>query len=146
MRKHRIASFVASTALAAGVALAAGPSALAAPVAPDEWHCTTVTAHGDQLCLHLNQVLGWWTGFTAEYRRSGSTGGHVNVRLYWSGTAGGYGFLPSADRVYTLYTGEVGGGGDWADLPSFACVSVWAWIVPPGASWFSHTLTVCRNT
>lgn len=132
------------TAAALAVGTFSATPAQAAPIAPDEWHCLALPAAGDELCLHLNQFLGWWTGFSAEYRhRSGSW---VTVRLHWSSTQGQSGALPAPDRVHLLHSGEYYHAGSWADLPSFACISVVAqewW--PNGFSTTTDPITVCRD-
>ena len=143
MGKTRI---VTAALVALGTLVGLSPSADAAPIPPDQEHCLTVTADGDQLCLHLNQVLGWWTGFSSRYHRNDWSGGWVDVQLRWTSTRGQSGWFPAPDRSYHLSTGENGPGDSWADLPSFACVTVGALVYPTGGpSWWTSPVTVCRD-
>jgi hypothetical protein len=137
MRKNVLRA-VTAAALIPGAFPATGP-------APDEWHCVALNGRGDQLCLHLNQFLGWWTGFSAEYRRSPNAGTWANVTIYWSGPRQS-GYLPDPSWPYLVKAGETVGGGSWADLPGTSCVSVRALVLEPAGSYMvSDALTVCRD-
>lgn len=145
MRKSLLTALI-TAALTAGTGLQAAAATETAPIPPDEWHCRTVTAAGDELCLHLNQFLGWWTGFTAEFRHASAGVTWMNVQMRWTTSRGESGWLPEAHSVYLLDPGEIASGGSWADLPSFACVTVDAYMWwPGGSSRWSDPVTVCRD-
>jgi hypothetical protein len=136
--RTKILRAVTAAALIPGTFTAAGP-------APDEWHCAALNGRGDQLCLHLNQFLGWWTGFSAEYRRSSNAGTWANVIIYWAGSRQS-GHLPDPSWPYLVRAGEIASGGSWADLPSRSCVSVRALVwESTGQHTVSAPLTVCRD-
>ena len=137
MRK-KVLRAVTAAALIPATFTATGP-------APDEWHCAALNGRGDQLCLHLNQFLGWWTGFSAEYRRSSNAGTWANVTIYWAGPRQS-GYLPDPSLPYLVRAGETAGGGSWADLPGTSCVSVRALVLEATGSYnVSDPLTVCRD-
>ncbi|MEU5266456.1 hypothetical protein [Amycolatopsis sp. NPDC021455] len=137
---------IAAVLVVLGTLVGLSPAAEAVPIAPDEDHCLTVPGEGDQLCLHLNQFLGWWTGFSSRYHRNDRASGWMDVQLRWTTSRGASGWAPAIDRSYHLNPGENGPGDSWADLPSFACVTVGALIYPTGApSRWTSSVTVCRD-
>ena len=143
---YRFKKITTVVALAVGAVMGFGGPAQASPIAPDQWHCAIVTGQGDQLCLHLNQFLGWWTGFSTEFRRTTWGDPWLDVQLRWTDSQGESGWFPSSDRPFHLELGQVGAGDSWADLPSRACVTVKALLYPiNGPIRWSSPLTVCRD-
>lgn len=139
-RRVSVAVFAVVTLLAWGSPAQAGPRP------PDEFHCVTLTVAGHELCLRLNQVLGWWTGFTARFHMPASIGGWTTVQVVWSSTQGQRGVLPEPARALTVYPGDKPEVGSWADLPSFACVTASTHAVSStGTVLPVRPVTVCRD-
>jgi hypothetical protein len=136
-------TLTASAAVVAGVAAPAfaGHDLPAQGTNPDQWHCGgPINGSGDQICLHLNQFLGWWTGFNAEYHHFGPA--LLRVKLYWSsdhGQSGSFNEVPlGVDQVAKVDSG--------ADLPSYTCISVWSRnTTTTGYSYVTEPTTVCRD-
>ncbi|QLY30802.1 hypothetical protein H0264_37905 [Nocardia huaxiensis] len=159
-----------SAAAAAGLlatVMFSGPAG--AKPAPDEWNCEQVTAGGDQLCLHLNQFIGWWTGFNAEYRRVADQGPPAeNVEISWARTDSKKWKTCDATNVcwmvepptpnmpaqgVTTFPAQVAGWGGVvavdaaADLPSFSCIAIQATL---SSSYYvnpirTDVVAVCRD-
>ncbi|MEV0618161.1 hypothetical protein AB0I81_32880 [Nonomuraea sp. NPDC050404] len=117
-------------------------------VNPDQWHCgEEINNFGDRLCLKLNQVVGWWTGFNAEYHRSLDQGPEpMHVRFHWFSSAGQSGSLPTRGREFALTRGAVARTDSWAHLPSHTCLQVQAEVRhPDGFTYHSPFTVVCRD-
>ncbi|SRR2546423_14966514 len=144
-----------TTALALATAatfLATATTASAAPLPPqgsnpDQWHCRSAGYYDDSICLHLNQFLGWWTGFNAEYFRGTGGPSLTTLWLHWDGPNGQHGDFPNdlSRPGYGLFPGDTVPVDSGASLPSYTCIAV-SGTAFDGWRYYGVTpLTVCRN-
>lgn len=126
---RRIRSIVVAIVLAVTGVLAVPIAAHAD--APDQWHCATAI-NTDQLCIHMNQVLGWWTGFDVQYRYEGFTSYPISVNLAWRteryGSVRDVGAWP--DTHFFFGPAANYQQGTWADLPEGVCAVGIAYVQP----------------
>ncbi len=112
----------------------------------DEWHCVWAN-NADDLCIKMNQFLGWWTGFDVEYRYRGWTWYPVTVTMSWRTERDGY------VRQSGAWPGRYLSGpsvnyreGTWADLPNGTCAIGTAHVTGnyPGGTYSTYEVRVCR--